>query len=392
MRTQDLFNSEIMDEAERLNWLRLIRTDNIGPITFYQLIENFGSAGEALKALPELSRRGGRKKPLSPPSDRKIMTEYKALTKRGGTLLTVRDAAYPLALTSIYDAPPVLSVLGDPAIFNNSCVAIVGARNASINGRKFASKLAYDLSKHDQVIVSGMARGVDTAAHKGAIAGDGSTIAVLAGGVDNVYPEENQALYEQIIEKGAVVSENAWSAKPYAAAFPKRNRIVSGLSKAVIVGEANLRSGTLITARMAGEQGRDIMAIPGSPADPRSTGPNHLIREGATLVRNAEDILEILMDFSGNTLREPVTPFPLFSTPFEDPAEPIESQAYCNSNIRDISPETIFSNLSFTPISVDELARACHVTISELHFILMELELAGRINRLPGNEVSLQKQ
>ena len=373
-----------LSEAERLDWLALIRTDNIGPITFYQLIERFGSAREALKALPELSRKGGRKKALSPPSENQVMAEYKALTKRGGQLVCVKDKAYPLALSAIDDAPPVLSVLGDSDTLNNKCIAIVGARNASLNGRKFASKLARDLGGRGQIIVSGMARGIDTAAHQGAL--NSGTIAVVAGGIDVVYPEENQKLYDEIIEKGAVIAESAFGSKPYAAAFPRRNRIVSGLSAGVIVVEAGLRSGSLITARMAGEQGRDIMAVPGSPIDPRAQGPNHLIREGATLVRNADDVLEILMNFSGKGFREPIVKPQNFihEVPKNEGLEPENSR----ENLQDI----ILSNLSFTAIFVDELVRACHVTISELQLILMELELAGRIKRLPGNKIILVKQ
>lgn len=385
MKLKQAHNKEDdLSEEERLNWLRLIRTDNIGPITFYQLIERFGSAGEALEALPELSRNGGRKKPLSPPPVGKIMAEYKALKKRGGTFITAQDNTYPLALSAIDDAPPVLSVLGNPALLNKQCIAIVGARNASLNGRKFASKLARDLGEREQIIASGLARGIDTAAHQGSI--NSGTIAVVAGGVDVVYPEENKKLYDEIIEKGAVIAESAFAAKPFAAAFPRRNRIVSGLSAAVIVVESGMRSGSLITARMAGEQGRDIMAVPGSPIDPRAKGPNHLIREGATLVRNADDVLEIITNFSGKGFREPI------STPQNFIYDIIENDISATENSRETLQEKILSNLSFTPINVDELVRACHVTISEVQLIVMELELAGRIKRLPGNKIILIEQ
>ena len=376
--------SDTLDETERLAWLRLIRTDNIGPITFYQLIERFGSAREALAALPELSKRGGRKKPLSAPPESQIAKEYKALQKLGGQIITVKDNAYPLALTATDDAPPVLSVLGNPELLNKSCVAIVGARNASLNGRKFASKIAGDLGGRGQIIASGLARGIDTAAHQGSL--NTGTISVVAGGIDVVYPEENQKLYEEIIEKGAVVAESPLGAKPYAAAFPRRNRIVSGISKGVIVVEATHRSGSLITARLAGEQGRDVYAVPGSPLDPRASGPNHLIREGATLIRNADDVMEILMDFSGNSLREPPTKYANFTPHL------VETDQSMPENAPEIMQEKILAHLSFTAISVDELIRACHVTISELQSTLLELELAGRIKRLPGNKISLLEQ
>ncbi len=368
-----------LDEKERLNWLRLIRTDNIGPITFYQLIENFGSAGEALKALPELAKRGGRKKPLNAPSEKAIEQEYRALQKIGGTIITAMDESYPLALAATDDAPPVLSIRGDASLLNKSCIAIVGARNASINGKKFSFKIAADLGVKGQIITSGLARGIDTAAHEGSL--QTGTIAVVAGGIDVVYPEENQKLYDAIAEKGVIVAESAFGAKPFAAAFPRRNRIVSGISKGIIVVEATQRSGSLITARLAGEQGRDVFAVPGSPLDPRASGPNHLIREGATLIRSADDVLEILMNFSGNTLREPLYTKANFTLP-------ITLAANTDSPPEDLQ-EKVLSHLSFSSISVDELIRACHVTISALQTTLLELELAGRIKRLPGNRIML---
>ena len=372
---------EDLNETERLACLRLFRTDNIGPITYYKLIESYGSASEALHALPELSKRGGRKKPLTAPPMRDIEREYKALKKLGGHIITVQDKAYPLALTATEDAPPVLSVIGNADLLNKSCIAIVGARNASINGRKFARKIAADLGARGQIITSGLARGIDTAAHEGSI--NTGTIAVVASGIDVVYPEENQKLYEEIAEKGLIIAESRIGAKPYAAAFPKRNRIVSGLSKGVIVVEATRRSGSLITARLAGEQGRDVYAVPGSPFDPRASGPNHLIREGATLIQNADDVMEILMDFSGNMLREPPTQIINFIPRIQ------ETQHANDTQSPEIRQEKILSHLSFTPISVDELLRACHLTISSLQSTLLELELAGRVKRLSGNRISL---
>ncbi len=378
---QNEIQKEITEE-ERFSCLRLFRTENIGPITYYQLIERFGSATRALEALPELSKRGGRSKPLDPPPEHEIAKECKLLQKLGGRIITVQDKEYPLALTATEDAPPVLSVIGDITLLNKSCVAVVGARNASLNGRKFAQKLATELGARGQIVVSGLARGIDTAAHQGGL-GTG-TIAVVAGGIDVVYPEENQKLYEEIAEKGLIVAESKFSAKPFAASFPRRNRIVSGLSKGVVVVEATKRSGSLITARLAGEQGRDVYAVPGSPLDPRASGPNHLIREGATLIRNADDIMEILMDFSGNSLRETPMNIVNFFQPHNEKSF-VESESDTPENIQNL----ILSNLSFTPISVDELLRACHVTISTLQTHLLELELAGRVKRLPGNRISM---
>ena len=364
-----------LSDAERLQWLRLSRTENVGPVTFYRLIERFGTPDEALKALPELAKRGGRKAPLKAPDMGYIEREFEHLKKLGGHMVVAADDAYPLSLSAADDAPPVLSVLGNPALLNQSCIAMVGSRNASINGRKFAEKMAADLGKKNQIIVSGLARGIDTAAHKGAL--ESGTIAVVAGGIDVVYPPENQRLYEEIIEKGAVVAESPMGQKPFAQSFPKRNRIVSGISRAVIVVEANMRSGSLITARLAGEQGRDVYAIPGHPMDPRAAGTNHLIREGATLARSADDIMEGLMDFTGNAMRDQAS-----LIPFEAPMETID-------NAPSDGHDLILENLSYTSTGIDELVRATHLSVGQVQTILLDLELAGRIKRLPGAKVSL---
>lgn len=367
-----------VSDAERIAWLRLCRTENVGPITFYQLIDTFGSAENALNALPELAKRGGRKKPLIAASLSDAEREYATLKKHGGHILTPLDADYPLALSAIDDAPPVISTLGDIKFLNKPCIAIVGARNASLNGRKFAHKLAADLGGRGQIVVSGLARGIDTAAHQGAI--HTGTIAVVAGGIDIVYPEENQKLYEDIITHGLVVAESKWGQQPYAQSFPRRNRIVSGLSRGVIVVEATLRSGSLITARMAGEQGREVYAVPGSPMDPRAEGPNHLLREGATLIRGADDVLEGLLDFAG---RPKMT-----RTKTSEPApkgfgEPV--QTFAPEHLRD----AILDQLSHVPILTDELIRALGCSAAEIQGTLLELELAGRIKRLPGARICL---
>lgn len=365
-----------ISEAEKLHWLRLSRAENVGPITFYRLVEYYNGAENALKALPELAKRGGKKKPLIAPPLSEIEREYNALRKLGGGIICAAEDSYPLALSSIDDAPPVISYLGDPALMQRSCVAMVGARNASLNGKKFAHKLAADLGAHGQVIVSGLARGIDTTAHQGAL--NSGTIAVVAGGIDDIYPEENTALYHQIRESGLILAESPLGQKPFAQSFPKRNRIVSGLSKGVIVVEATMRSGSLITARMASEQGRDVYAVPGHPLDPRASGPNHLIREGATLVRSAEDIMESLMDFSGQTLREHHFRQIPYDPPVDSYEEPPEN-----------SHDRVLEILSFTPIAVDEILRSCHLSIGSLQTILLDLELAGRVKRLPGNRIQL---
>lgn len=365
-----------LSEAEKLDWLRLARAENVGPITFYRLIEYYGSAENALKALPELAKRGGKKKPLVAPPLSDIEREYNALRKLGGDILCAAEEGYPLALSATDDAPPVLSFIGKVELLHRSCLAMVGARNASLNGKKFAAKLAGDLGAHNQVIVSGLARGIDTAAHQGALAT--GTIAVVAGGINDIYPEENTALYHEIREKGLILAESPLGQKPFAQSFPKRNRIVSGLSKGVIVVEATMRSGSLITARMASEQGRDVYAVPGHPLDPRASGPNHLIREGATLVRSCEDIMESVLDFSGSAMREPF----LRQIPLDPPVPHYEEPP-------DNSHDAVLEKLSFTPIAVDEILRSCHLSSGAMQSILLDLELAGRIKRLPGNRIQL---
>jgi DNA processing protein len=364
-----------LDEKEKIAWLRLIRTENIGPITFYHLLQSFGTAQKAIEALPTLSRKGGRLKGLKLCTPDAAIAEMQALEALGGKMIFAAEATYPLSLSAIEDAPPVLSVLGNARLLNLPCIGIVGARNASLNGRKFAEKLAKDLGTGGQMVVSGLARGIDAAAHAGGLAT--GTIACVAGGVDNIYPPENTALYHRIRNEGCIVAESPLGMEPMAKHFPKRNRIISGLSAGIIVVEATVKSGSLITARMAAEQGRDVYAIPGHPFDPRAAGPNKLIQDGATLVLDAGDILQNLADFSGTrqTLSEP-------SQAAWQPEDLSENDAEA---VRDI----ILQNLSSTPVTVDELVRTCHLTIPAAQMILLELEIAGRIQRLPGNRVAL---
>ncbi len=382
MTRENLGNSQREAEqplTEKLSWLRLIRTDNVGPITFYRLMERFGSAEAAIEALPELSRKGGGKKKLEAPPISVIEREYELLKRFGGDLVTVVDEEYPLALTACEDAPPVLTVKGRKELLNSRCIGMVGARNASFNGKKFAAHLAEDLGKAGFVVVSGLARGIDTSAHQGAVST--GTIAVVAGGIDYVYPEENRSLYEQICEEGLIVAESPFGFNPRPQDFPRRNRIVSGISEGVVVVEASLRSGSLITARLAGEQGRDVFAVPGFPLDPRAQGPNKLIREGATLIQGASDIVEALNTFSAKSMRE--NNFAAFS--YDGPqtldfAEPEEPEDAISS---------LLENLSYNPISVDELIHSCHLTIPVMQSLLLEMELAGRLRRHPGGKVSL---
>jgi DNA processing protein len=380
-------------DEDRMAWLRLCRTSGIGPITFYNFIDHFGSALAALEALPELAKKGNRKKPYIIPSIAQIEKEIRALEKRGGRFITAGDPEYPLSLSAIDDAPPVISVIGDINLLHQPCLGIVGARNASMNGCKFAHSLARDLGAQGQVIASGLARGIDTAAHDGAL--DTGTIAVVAGGIDVVYPRENQKLYERICANGLMIAENPFGTAPRAQDFPRRNRIVSGLSAGIIVVEATPRSGSLITARLSGEQGRDVYAVPGHPLDPRAAGPNNLIREGAVLVRSADDILEHVNNFSGTAPR-------LIQTPKRD------AQAYQHDLLRPApapalvktppqkqdsheNDETarILSQLSSAPSDINELVRQTDIPASKMQSILIDLEIQGLITRMPGNRIAL---
>lgn len=364
-----------LDEAEKIAWLRLIRTDNIGPITFYNLIQTYGSAIKAIEAIPSLAKRGGRLKGLTVTEEFTVTREWESLKKRGGDFVFAADEFYPLTLAATEDAPPVLSILGDKQLLNKSTIGMVGARNASLNGRKFAEKIARDLGQAGQIIASGLARGIDTAAHAGSLAT--GTIAVVAGGIDIVYPPENEKLYHAIIEQGCIVAESPLGMEPIARHFPKRNRIISGLSSGVVVVEATLKSGSLITARMAGEQGRDVYAVPGHPFDPRAAGPNKLIRDGATLIQSADDVLENLSAFRST--------LPTLQEARQDEWMPQVLNDQDAEAIRDI----ILQNMSSAPVTVDELVRTCQLTIPSVQMILLEMELAGRLQRLPGNRIVL---
>jgi DNA processing protein len=370
-------------DAERLAWLRLIRTENVGPVSFYRLVEVYGSAQRALEKIPQMAARGGRSKPLVIPPANTVEKEYEGLRRLGGDIVTAADEHYPLALSALEDAPPVLSYIGDPALMNKPCVGMVGARNASLNGKKFAAALARDLGAAGHVIVSGLARGIDTAAHEGALAT--GTIAVVAGGIDVIYPPENQKLYDAIREQGLIVAESPFGQQPFAQSFPRRNRIVSGLSAGVVVVEATMRSGSLITARLAGEQGRDVFAVPGHPLDPRAEGPNHLIREGAVLVRGAADVLEHLNGFNGPRGFAEHAANDFTFTPAAAPATIPED----NPQALDEAREAMLAALSPVPVAIDDLIREIGIPLPLAQTALLELELAGRAQRLPGNRVAL---
>jgi DNA processing protein len=294
----------------------------------------------------------------------------------GGGIILACEASYPLALSAIEDAPPVLSYIGHTNLLDQATVAIVGARNASLNGRKFAGKLAGELGGHNYIIASGMARGIDTGAHQGAL--ETGTIAVLAGGLDVIYPKENEGVYNDIARRGLLVSEARLGEQPTARHFPRRNRIISGLAQAAVVVEASKRSGSLITARMAGEQGREVFAVPGFPGDPRAQGPNYLIQDGAYLIQSAEDIIDVLNSYAGYSAHE--TRHMGYSA---SPAAPVDEDAL------DRARAAILECLSHTPVQIDELIRETGESAAIVQTALTELDLAGQIQRLPGNRVSL---
>jgi len=365
----------VLSHREKQDWLRLARTQNVGPVTFAALVARFGSASAALDEVPRLAKRGGAASfriPLTQDADK----EFDALAKLGGTFVASCEKNFPPALAAIDPPPPVLAVLGNPAMLSREAVAIVGARNASALGRKFGATLASELGRAGLTIVSGMARGIDAAAHEAAL-GTG-TCAVLAGGVDVIYPPEHRSLYDRIRLEGAVVSEMPMGEPPLARHFPRRNRIISGLSRGVIVVEAAENSGSLITATYALEQGREVFSVPGSPLDPRARGANRLIRQGATLTETAEDVLQVLRPMMGNAFREPDG----ISSNLQPGSETAGSET-------DELRRVILELLSPSPIPVDDLIRQCGASAAAALTALLELELGGHAQRHPGNRVSL---
>ena len=370
-------------QKERIAWLRLYRSPNVGPITFKRLIAKFGSAEKALEALPDMALRGGKNKTPKAPkvyTEEEALAEIREVKKLGGRFCLSCDDDYPESLLAIEDTPAVLTLLGRGKIDDiKPNIAIVGARNASINGRKFTHKLAKQLGEGGVNIVSGLARGIDSAAHEGAL--NTGTWAVVAGGADVVYPRENQGLYEKILKDGLIISENKLGTSPAAHHFPRRNRIVSGLSLGTVIVEANTKSGSLITARMAAEQGRDVYAVPGFPNDPRAGGPNKLLRDGAILVESAEDIL--------SQIASPKMIQPIMFDAINQQEELVQGvDLDCEKNTA-LDADDVVSMLSHVPISVDEIVRACHVSVSEVQSVLLDLEIAGRVERLSGNRVGL---
>lgn len=368
-----------LDEAGRIACLRLIRSDNVGPVTFRELINHYGGAEAALEALPELVRKGGGRRAIRICTRAAALAELSAAEKAGARPVFTIEPGYPSALAQIDVPPPLLYVKGDASLLTRPALAIVGSRQASAAGIKLTRQFARRLGEAGLVVVSGLARGIDASAHEASLAT--GTVAVLAGGIDVVYPPEHTELAASIAARGCLLAEMPPGFVPRGREFPRRNRIISGISAGVLVVEAARRSGTLVTARYAGEQGREVFAIPGHPLDPRAEGTNQLIKTGATLVTTPDDILEALMPSLGNRMaafREAPSPMPAPAAP---PAPPPLLGADDRSRL--------LAALGPAPVDIDALVRATALPIRAVQVLLMELDLAGRIVRHGSQLVSL---
>lgn len=384
--------------ASDIAWFRLVRSEGVGNVTLKRLIARFTMPENAVSFL-ETSTKFSKIK-LSPLS--KVEDEIAAIEKAGATFLCSYEDIYPQTLLNIADAPPILTVLGNPAFLHRPSIGVVGTRNASLNGKKMTVLLSQELAKANYIITSGMARGIDTAAHQAALDAGYPSIAVLAGGADYIYPQENKKLYARLIEEGAVISESPMGMSASAKLFPRRNRIVSGLSAGIIVVEAALRSGSLITARLALEQGREVYAVPGSPMDPRAQGPNSLIQQGAKLALSAQDIVEDLKEmtqmrqaglFSQEHYLDEDEDFDLDEVLFdetseaqEDVQDEKEGPAIDQSQPLD---QRILKVLSTVPTDIDEVIRNVGAPAQEVQTALIQLEIFGKIHRVSGNRVAL---
>lgn len=363
-------------DGELLSTLRLIRTDGVGPVTFHSLVSFYGTAERALAALPELAKRGGRKKPLVAIAEDAAHKEIDATLACGAQFLMSSDVDYPALMRHVPDAPPLLIARGRTTLLSQPLmVGVVGARNGSANGCAFARKLAADLSTSGAVIISGLARGVDTAAHIGSM--EGGTVAVIAGGIDHIYPPENAALHARIAEEGCIITEAPLGTAAMARHFPARNRIIAAASEGLVVIEASHQSGSLLTANDALEYGREVFAVPGSPMDARSHGCNDLIRQGATLTQSAEDVMSVLRPSHLAVLCETET------APFIATAAPPPTEAE-----RDQARTLLLTKLGPEPVLLDELLLQCHISAGAMHMTLLELELAGHLARHAGGKVS----
>jgi DNA processing protein len=363
-----------LTEEQRIDWLRLIRSQNVGPRTFRTLVNHFGGARDALDHLPDLARRGGASGPARICTREAAERELKSARAMDVSLVALGEPGYPLRLQMIDDAPPLLAVRGNTAALAQPMVAIVGARNASAAGVKFTERLAREIGEAGFGIVSGLARGIDAAAHRASLAT--GTVAVLAGGHDCIYPPEHESLAEAILAEGALVSEMPMGWEPRARDFPRRNRLISGLAIGVVVVEAARRSGSLITARMALEQGREVFAVPGSPLDPRCEGSNGLLKQGAALVTEAADVTAVLQPILGCQVQ-------LSAEEPEGGGDPVSREPGVDERSR------VIALLGPTPVGIDDLVRLSGASPSIIRTVLLELEIAGRLERHGSGLVSL---
>jgi DNA processing protein len=362
----------MISPSEKRARLQLARSENVGPVTYRALMQRFGSGERALEALPDLAKRGGGRT-ITLYAKARAEDEIAAIEKAGAHLLIVNVAPYPSLLAHTEDAPPVLIAKGHVVLFDKPGIGVVGARNASAAGIRLARELSAGLSARGYCIVSGLARGIDAAAHTAAL--EGGTIACVAGGLDVPYPPENEQLYADIGARGLLLAEQPLGTVPQGRHFPRRNRIIAGLSQGVLIVEAAMKSGSLITANYATEQGREVMAVPGSPLDPRANGCNHLIRNGATLVQSVEDIIEALQPLHGGPrVAQWELPFAA-AAPAPDPSERERT--------------ALHDLLSATPTPIDELIRLTGAAPATVQMLLLELELAGRLARHAGGRVAL---
>ena len=366
-----------LTEKQRIAWLRLIRSDNVGPSTFRDLINHYGSAEAALAILPELSQRGGSTRVIRIADERDALRELEAVHRFGARFVGIGEPDYPPALREIDGAPPLLTVKGNVPTATRPAIGIVGSRNASISGAKFTAMIARACGEAGYAVVSGLARGIDTAAHRASL--ETGTIAAIAGGLDQPYPPENIGLLSDIWNgNGLAVSEMPFGWEPRARDFPRRNRLISGISLGVVIVEAATRSGSLITARLAGEFGRLVFAVPGSPLDPRCEGTNGLLKDGAMIVTTPNDIVEALRPLAEPDLFRP------------RPTEaPVERSKPLSVPPDDAERDHIVDALGPTPVEIDDIVRHTGLPISSIHSILLELDMAGRLHRHPGGLVSL---
>lgn len=365
-----------MTPGERLAWLRLSRTENIGPITFYKLLERYGSAEEAIRAIPDLARRGGRLNGLKVFDAGAAEKELEQAEKFNARMIARDEPGYPPLLAQVEDAPPVITVLGRAELLSKPSLGVVGARNASLSGRKIAEGFSRQVAAAGYVIVSGLARGIDASAHTASLVT--GTVAVVAGGIDVIYPKENESLYRQIAAQGAIIAESPFGTEPLARHFPRRNRLISGLSLGVLIVEAAMKSGSLITARMALEQNREVFAVPGSPLDPRAEGTLRLIEDGAHMATSADVIIRGLKDHRRRPMNDPSGAPWIGASAASGAKEPDDALRM-----------RLLELLGTTPVQMDEIIRASGAAAADVLTAVLELELAGRVERQPGNKVSL---